>query len=321
MNSGIAEAFKAILTTIFIVIFINIMVTLFQINQINNYEAQVTRYIQTAGGVTPEVMEKADKLSKNTYSGHFTLEPNDAGPVVYYGGKYNKGVYPKEWSTDTDRTPIYPIIKRHKIDKSSYVTDRGCLMTLLDHPNKLFAGDFYDFQKQDDIPDYIDANKVHEIKPIGYIKKNYFFKYNANSSSPSLAIWSYQLLHEKTLTNQDKTPIYAYENRNRKFSNLLYVTIDADDPKVQFNDKSLHGKQDVMLTCSQNNIYGDVYKNNWGDMKANSYPHDYGATIKYQIKANIPYLMFTEKLNGLNKFTFKTIRNGIVASNYRDLNH
>ena len=64
MNNFLTESVKLTITALIIVIFADVLGVFYDIGRENNYQEQVEQYIQTAGGVTPEVMEKADKLSK-----------------------------------------------------------------------------------------------------------------------------------------------------------------------------------------------------------------------------------------------------------------
>lgn len=327
MNNFLTESVKLVITALIVVIFADVLGVFYDIGRENNYQEQVEQYIQTAGGVTPEVMEKADKLSKENYGGHFKLLPHGSGPKTNYKGKNYEGVYPTQWSTDHDDTPIYQVLTERKVGKISNVTDKGCLMSLLDHPGKLFAGDLKDFKDVDRyIPSDIPADKVKEIKPIGYIDKNYFV---TSSSLMSMSLWCYRLEKPKELKNPDAIGTYIYdmdkykpdgskETRKRDYSLLKVLKIDADDPKVHFNDKSLKGKQEVAIACSSNTITGNAYPNRWSDLKANSYPHDYGSQINYDIQISVPFLKYTEGVSGLQNFGYKTTKYLYTTSMYRD---
>lgn len=308
---------------------IDVLGFIYQVNQKNNFETQVTKYVQTAGGVTPEVMAKADKLSKNNYRGYFKLKPHGSGKPEQFQDKEYDGVYPTEWSTDHDDTPIYPALTKHtetytdkdgvKQEKND-VTEKGCLMSLLDHPGKLFAGQLKDFAKKGSIPSNIEADKVKEVKPIGYIDKNYFFNSPTSANTPSITIWPYNLANAHDLTNQNEPAIYTYDTwgKKRGWSNLRTVTIDPTNQKVHFNDKKLTKKQKVCLVSNGRNMMGEAYPNRWSDLKANSYPHAYGATIRYDLEINIPYLLFTENMGSLKKFAYKITQVGDTVSLYRE---
>lgn len=334
MQSGINAVVRTLVICFGAFFLIDVLGFIYQVNQKNNFETQVTKYVQTAGGVTPEVMAKADKLSKNNYRGYFKLKPHGSGASKKSKDKKYEVVYPTptEWSTDHDNTPIYPALTKHtetytvnkdgkeKTEQKDDVTEKGCLMSLLDHPGKLFAGQFKNFDKQKQIPDIIEADKVKEVKPIGYIDKNYFFYYLDNSETPSIAIRPYNLANMHDLTNQDKPAIYAYDtwNKKRNWTILRTVTIDPTNPKVHFNDKKLTKKQKVCLVSAGNNIMGEAFPNRWNDFKANSYPHAYGATIKYDLEINVPYLLFTENMGMLKKFAYKITQVGSTVSLYRE---
>lgn len=331
MNSGINEAFKAVIWTVCAVIFIDLVVFAVGFMRVGSYENQVVRMIQTAGGVTPAVMEKANKLSDTSYRGNFRLVPHGGGKPYVYQNKSYEGVYPTEWSTDTDNVPIYPNLTRHKEGTVSDVTEYGSLMTLLDHPQKLFAGKVNDFKDQDIIPSKIRADKVKEIKPIGYIDKNYFFNFKSTIDDNSIAVWTYKLARQKELTDQNSPEEYIYDQdhyekgqavkRSREYTGLLRVQINANDPKVHFNDKSLKGMQTVRLISGGNNIMGEAYTNLWSDVKANSYPHDYGAEIRYEIKIDIPLVMLTRNVSMFDKTHFHNSRQGVTTSLYRETKH
>lgn len=329
MQSGINAIVRTFVICFGAFLLIDVLGFIYQVNQKNNFETQVTKYVQTAGGVTPEVMAKTDKLSKNNYRGYFKLKPHGSGKPVYFKGKKYDGVYPTEWSTDHDNTPIYPALTKHPepyIDRNGNkqqnrdITEKGSLMSLLDHPGKLFAGQFKDFAKQDIIPDIIEANKVKEVKPIGYIDKNYFFNHPTDATEDGIVIWPYNLANSHDLTNQNKPSIYKYDvwHSKRNYTDLVFVTIDPTNQKVHFNDKKLTKKQKVCLVSNGNNIMGEAYPNRWSDLKANSYPHAYGATIRYDLEINIPYLLFTENMGALKKFAYKITQVGDTVSLYRE---
>lgn len=332
MNSVINESLKAVIWTVCAVIFIEIVGFVVSFVRVNNYENQVVRYVQTAGGVTPAVMAKADQLSKNTYQNHFKLVPHGSGKAVTQNGKSYDAVYPTEWSTDENNVPIFPALDQHQEGKIEYVTEKGCLMSLLDHPSKLFAGKPKDFKVRDKIPSDIEATKVKEVKPLGYIDKNYFFDFASSANNDQIHVWSYKLAHPKELTHQDEPDRYIYDTdsyqgdkkvaaKTRDFTTLLKVKINADDPKVHFKDKSVKGMQTVRLASGGNDLKGVAYLNRWSDIKANSYPHDYGSKIKYDIQIDIPFLMFTERFGVLNKIHVHSLRQSITTSLYRELKH
>lgn len=321
MNSPMNIFFRTIMAAIGAILLIDVLGFVYNLNQSNNYETQVIKYIQTEGGVTPNVIKKADELGKKTYHGYFTLEPHGAGPETEYKGEKYKAVYPTEWSTDHDNTPIYPYFKTHTEKGYDYVTEEGSLMALLDHPNKLFAGKIDKFSKLSYIPSGIKDSDVKEVKPIGYIDKNYFFEYKKTPTSSSIPIWSYDLSNPRDLTNQNVPLEYVWDNSKRDYTNLCPVTIDPKNPKVHFNDKSLTDKQKVGLVCGGNTITGTTYKNRWSDMQANSYPHAYGGQIKYDIKINIPYVLFTNNESWFNHLAYSTVKHSSTVSLYRELKH
>lgn len=303
---------------------IDVLGFIYNINQSNNYETQVIKYIQTEGGVTPKVLEKADKLSKRNYHGYFKLEPHGAGPLTKHQGKDYQAVYPTEWSTDHDNTPIFPNLKNHNNGNFSNVTEKGCLMSLLDHPNKLFAGqpkDFANYHTSDVIPDDIKADDIKEVKPIGYMDKNCFFDTPTNAYTTSVPIWSYVLSNPRDLTNQHEPLKYKYESNNRKrdFTNLYTFKLDPKNPKVHFYDKKLTGVQTVGLVCGSNTITGTAYEKRWGDIKANSYPHKYGATIKYDIHIDVPYLLFTDQVTSVSWLKYSHVKEAKTVSLYREI--
>ena len=324
MHSPINLFIRTIAAAIGIILMIDVLGFVYNINQSNNYETQVTKYIQTAGGVTPQVLEKADKLSQRNYHGYFKLEPHGAGPLTRFQGKYYQGAYPIEWSTDHDNTPIYPNLTNHHDGNFRNITEKGCLMSLLDHPNKLFVAqpeDFANYHTDDSIPDDIKADDIKEIKPIGYIDKNCFFDMPTNSNSPSVPIWAYLLSNPRDLTNQSKPLKYKLDMTGRRnaYSNLDTFKLDPKDPKVHFYDKNLTGIQTVGLVSGGNDITGQAYEKRWSDVKANSYPHKYGATIKYDIHVNIPYLLFTNKLTSVSWLKYSHVKESKTVSLSREV--
>lgn len=344
--SAIAKFVSGVLMVLVIFMFITFFGAL---NSAHDYETKVVKYIQAAGGVTPSVMAKADALSQKSYHGYFKLTPNGSGEpyttTVTENGKRVKktyeGVFPLEFSTDHNNTPMFAVLHDHKDQNFEDVTEKGCLMALLDHPNKLFAGQPRNFDNYGDygsigggingnpIPDKIMASDVKEIKPIGYIDKNYFFRLKWHSwDFHTVVVWPYKLKSTKKLTDQTRPDEYVYDTHDyntntmaaRRFSGLMTAPVNADDPHVHFNDKSLKGEQDVAVTFSSNNIYGEAYQNNWGDIRANSYPHQYGATIKYNIHISIPYVSVLDMMKA-KVLHYNKVKNGSTVSLYREVKH
>lgn len=302
MNGPFAEAMKAISAAIMILLIADVLGFAFYYNRENDYETQVAKYVQTAGGVTDEVINKADKLSKTNYNGFFKLTPHGTD---------------QDLSTDHNNTPIYETLTKHTEGSLEDVTKEGCLMTLLDHPNKLFAGKPADFRDKRNIPDDIDADKIKLIKPIGYLDKNYFF---SSSVTSPIHIWQYELSHMKNLHNQKEKDTYSHVSaKKRTWTYLQTVTIDADNPHVHLDDQSLKGKQKVSIVylplMQKSNI------NPWSDLKTSDDRHQYGGQIKYEIHIDIPYLIVGDKLNAFNHIRYKQVKISSAASLNRELNN
>lgn len=338
MHEVVAEIVKFVNAVLIVLVMFVVLSFFVALNSEREYENTVVKYIQAAGGVTPSVMLKADALSAKQYHNYFKLIPNGAGKpytttVTEKGKKVKKtyqGAYPIELSTDHNHTPIFPVLTDHQDKNFTSVTDRGCLMALLDHTGKLFAGqskDFNNYGGQSKIPETILASKIKEIKPIGYLDKNYFFNLErSNNSLHTITIWPYKLKNFKSLTDQTRPAEYTHDaltngiSPTREYSSLVKAKINADNSHVHFNDKKRTGWQNVTLVFGNNGVDGEAYPNRWSDVKANSYPHEYGSQIKYNIKISIPYVTILDMMKA-QTLRYQTTKQAMTSSLYREIKH